>query len=72
MDGLYDGQMGMTDGLAVVWMDSATDLRVDRQTAGAGGMTYGLVVQQTDMVKDRRVVLLGDVIATRADIWTDS
>ena len=43
MDGSYDGWTGRTDGLAVVRTDSVTDLQVDRQTVGAGGMTDGLV-----------------------------
>ena len=52
----YGGRTGMTDGLAVGQTDSVTDLRVDRQTVGAGGMTDGLVARQTDMVKDGQVV----------------
>ena len=55
-DGQADGWTGMTDGLAVAWTDSATDLRVDRQTVGAGRMTDGLVAPQTDMLKDGRVM----------------
>ena len=46
----------MTDGLAVGWTDSATDLRGDRQTVWVGGRTDGLVTRQTDMEKDGRVV----------------
>ena len=42
-DGWSDRRTGMTDGLAVAWTDSATDLQVDRQTVGVGGMTDGLV-----------------------------
>ena len=51
-----DSQSGMMDGLPMVWTDSATDLRVDKQMVGAGGMTDGLVAQQTDVGKDRQVV----------------
>ena len=42
-DRSYDGWMGITDGLAMGRMDSATELRVDRQTVGAAGRTDGLV-----------------------------
>ena len=56
MDFSYDGRTGMTDGLVMGWMDSVTDLCVDRQTVGAGGMMDGLVTRQTDMVKYGRVV----------------
>ena len=55
-DCLYDRQTGMTDGLAMGWTDRATDLRVDRWTVGAVGMTDGLVARQTVMLKDGRVV----------------
>ena len=48
--------MGMMDRLAVGWTDRSTDLRVDRQTVGAGGMTDGLVARQADVLKDGRVV----------------
>ena len=51
-----DGRAGMMDGLAVGSTDSATDLRVDRQTVGAVGMTDRLVTRQADMLKDRQVV----------------
>ena len=40
------------------WTDSATDLRGDRQTVGAVGMTDGLVARQTDVLKDGRVARL--------------
>ena len=56
MDGSYDGRAGMTDGLSMGWTDSATDLRGDRQTVGAVGITDGRVAQQTVVVKDGRVV----------------
>ena len=55
-DGQSDGWTGMTDRLAVAWMDSVTDLRVGRQTVGAGRMTDGLVARQTDVLKDGRVM----------------
>ena len=55
-DGSYDGRVGMTDGLSVGWTDSATDLRGDRQTVGAVGMTDGRVAQQNGVVKDGRVM----------------
>ena len=55
-DGSYDGQAGMMDGLAIGRMDSVTDLRVDRQTGGAVGMTDRLVACQTVVWKDGRVV----------------
>ena len=55
-DGSYDGQAGMTDGLSVGWMDSATDLWGERQTVGAAGMTDGRVARQTDVLKDGRLV----------------
>ena len=32
MDGLYDGWMGITDGLTVSWTDSVTDRWVNGQT----------------------------------------
>ena len=43
MDCSYDGWAGMMDRMAVGWMDSATDSWGDRQTAGVGGRTDGLV-----------------------------
>ena len=46
-DGLYDGRVGMTDGLSVGWMDSATDLGGDRQIGGGG------VGERTDWSYDR-------------------
>ena len=60
MDCSYDGQMGMTDGLAVGQTDSATDLWGDRQTGGglAGGRTDWshdrLTWGRTDGLCDRR------------------
>ena len=42
MDWSYDGQMGITDGLAVSQTDSATDVWVNLQTDG-------LAVYQMDM-----------------------
>ena len=41
--GQPDGHGRMVYRLSVGWTDSATALRVDRQTVGAVGMTDGLV-----------------------------